>query len=413
MSMQTPSGPRYEGTICCSHPDRPHPPAVRRTTVTGSGGRIKVVHIVGTLGRGGTERLVLDLLTRLDRERLDLEIWALSGVSAPEVADAFERSGIRVRALSGGWTRGRLPGLWRLLMRRKPDIVHTHYYDANLYARLAAIMANIPLVMTYDHSFPIGERARHRLAWRVLNLRTAANVVVSRTVARYRIERCRTRSDKVVLIWNGIDAARFRSNAAHHVRREARAALGIPDGALVVGTVGRFVACKRQWLLVEAGAKLRRTHDIHVLIVGEGNEKANVCAAARRLDVADRVHLVGWCDQPEHLYPAMDVFAMLSTDNEGFGLATAEAMAAGVPVLAADESIHREVVTDRCGIFVSPTAEGVAAGIAHLSDRPQLARELAHNAAERARRCFDINRAAQQLQTLYLDASARLKGHKP
>jgi len=371
--------------------------------------KVQLVHLVGSLQHGGTEELVFNLLTRLDRDLFEPEVWVLAASNCrEEVVGRFERQGIRVKTLCDRWHRTRVAHLWREFMRRKLDIVHTHHYDANYYGRLAAILARVPIIMTYDHNLPIDERAHHRLTWRILNIATSTNVTVSNSVARYRIHECGVPAAKVVVVRNGIDVHRFKSGCSIADRREARQALGIPQEGIIVGSVGRLVGCKRHDLVLRAVAYLRERPDIRVLIVGEGPERQSLGRLARELGIANRVEFLGWTNRVEKAYQAMDVFLMLS-ENEGFGLVSAEAMASMIPIVAADEPIHREIITAECGIFVESNPSAVANGIALLLDNPAKATRLAFNARRRAMEEFNIDRTAAELQALYQRA---LQMHK-
>ena len=105
----------------------------------------------------------------------------------------------------------------------------------------------------------------------------------------------------------------------------------------------------------------------------------------------------------------MDIFCMMSEAggdswSEGFGLVSAEAMASGVPVVAVDTAVNREVITPACGLFCQPTPEDIAAKVALLADDVELRAKLGHNGRARAEQHFDIQQAADKLSGLYLEA---------
>lgn len=126
-------------------------------------------------------------------------------------------------------------------------------------------------------------------------------------------------------------------------RETARQALGIPEQAgRVIGGVGRLVPEKGFALLVEAGAAwLREQPGDHLVIVGEGDERARLAALAQELGVSGQVHLVGHRPQASRLLLAFDLVC-LPSEQEGFGLVLSEAVIAGVPVLASDLPVFRE-----------------------------------------------------------------------
>lgn len=137
---------------------------------------------------------------------------------------------------------------------------------------------------------------------------------------------------------NGIEAVRFRFDEG--VRRATRARTGLPERAFVVGGVGRLVPGKRFDVLVRAVAALPGAH---LLIAGDGPERAALRRLAAELGAQGRIHLLGERDPLGDsadgrtpgipaLLAAMDVFVSPSRE-EAFGLAVVEALAAGLPVL--------------------------------------------------------------------------------
>lgn len=126
-------------------------------------------------------------------------------------------------------------------------------------------------------------------------------------------------------------------------RETARRVLCVPERAgRVIGTVGRLVPEKGFALLIEAGAAwLREQPDDHLVIVGDGDERARLVALAQELGVSGQVHLVGHRPQASRLLSAFDLVC-LPSEQEGFGLVLSEAVIAGVPVLASDLPVFRE-----------------------------------------------------------------------
>ncbi|MFE0005973.1 glycosyltransferase, partial [Streptomyces erythrochromogenes] len=143
---------------------------------------------------------------------------------------------------------------------------------------------------------------------------------------------------RVHVVPNGIEAVRFRFDEG--VRRATRARTGLPERAFVVGGVGRLVPGKRFDVLVRAVAALPGAH---LMLAGDGPERAGLRRLAAELGAQSRIHLLGERDPLGDsadgrtpgipaLLAAMDVFVSPSRE-EAFGLAVVEALAAGLPVL--------------------------------------------------------------------------------
>jgi glycosyltransferase involved in cell wall biosynthesis len=310
----------------------------------------RVLHVITGLGVGGAEQQLRLMLRHLP---MGCDVVTLTNPGA--VADGLRADGVRVRHLGmrGNRDLAALPRLVRLMRDGGYDLVHTHLYRACVYGRLAARLAGVRHVVATEHS--LGDAAIEgrplTAGTRGLYLATerlgGATVAVSVTVAD-RLRAWGVPGDRIHVVPNGIDAARFRYDP--EVRAAARVRLGLSADATVVGGVGRLVPGKRFDRLVRACAA---QPGVRLLLVGDGPERARLLRLARDLGAADRVLLPGECGGAvapaapaapaeaesgagvlslPHLLAAMDLFVSPSTE-EAFGLSVLEALAAGLPVL--------------------------------------------------------------------------------
>ncbi len=298
---------------------------------------VKALHIITGLGAGGAEQQLRVLLRHLP---VHCDVVTLTNPGA--VADGLRADGVDVLHLGmrGNRDLQALPRLTRLIRRGAYDLVHTHLYRACVYGRIAARLAGVRATVATEHSLGQAEIEGRPLTrpTRALYLGTerlgSATVAVSDTVAA-RLSDWGVPAERIHVVPNGIDAARFRFSAAERLATRAR--LGIPPDAFVVGGVGRLVPGKRFDVLVRAVAALPGAR---LLVAGDGPELTTLSTLAARLDAADRIRFLGECDAHAGvgapavpaLLSAMDVFVSASRE-EAFGLAVVEALAAGLPVL--------------------------------------------------------------------------------
>ena len=184
---------------------------------------------------------------------------------------------------------------------------------------------------------------------------------------------------------NGVDIARFVDREKQ--RGEARSRIGVTEGELVVGTVGRLAAVKNHRMLIESAgdAATKSSQRIVLVIVGDGPEKERLAAAAQAAPPGLRVVLAG-AQRAEEWLPAFDVFALCS-DSEGLPIALLEAMACGVPAIVTAVGAMPEVVGHgRAGILVPP------------QDRAALAREIAALCGDAGRRSALADAALRRVQ---------------
>ncbi|HEY0514532.1 MAG TPA: glycosyltransferase family 4 protein [Thermoanaerobaculia bacterium] len=250
--------------------------------------------------------------------------------------------------------------LRRLLAAERPDLVLTYNWGA-FDMLLAARSAGFRRLVHHEEGFNEDEAEsfkRRRVLARRLALPGAHRVIVpSRRLRSIAAGLWKVPEEKIRLIPNGIPLDRFIPGGDP----ELRTRLGIPAGATVVGTVGSLRPVKNFSRLLEACAA---AGDVHLLVVGDGEERAALERRAAAPDLAGRVHFAGYQADPAPCYRAMDLFA-LSSDSEQMPLCLVEAMASGLPVAATDVGDVRSMLPAEQAPFLVPVnGAGTAAALA-------------------------------------------------
>jgi glycosyltransferase involved in cell wall biosynthesis len=284
-----------------------------------------------------------------------------------------------------------LTRLSTLLRRRQFDVVHTHCAKAGALGRLAAHRARVPrLVHTY-HGFPFHEfqgAARRqgyiqieRRLGRITDVALCVGTGVAVEAVRRRLiapERVRT----IGVVADGADQAAARPPPAAARRRRARAELGLPADATVVGAVGRLTYQKAPDDFLAALRALGRP-GVTGVWVGDGELAGQVAARAASL-LGNQVLLAGQRSNVPDLLPAFDVFALPSR-YEGLPTAVVEAMVCGIPVVAtAVNAVGDVVIPGETGLLVPPgRPELLAEAVGFLLDTPAAAARMAATARSR------------------------------
>jgi glycosyltransferase involved in cell wall biosynthesis len=261
------------------------------------------------------------------------------------------------------------------------DVVHTHSAKAGALGRLAAERAGTPMVVHTFHGFPFHEfqsrarRAAYVSIERYLSRRTDAFLAVGGAVAAEAVRRGIAVPERVRVINPAIESA--ASVASPAVRASARRALGVPVGCTVVGTVGRVDYQKAPETFVDAIAALGRP-DVYAVWIGDGPMRRQMEKRATRRGLTGRFICVGHRDDVSDLLTGLDVFAMASR-YEGLPCAVAEAMTAGLPVVAtAVNAVPDVVLPGETGLLASPERpEQLAAAIGYMLDNPAEATRMA------------------------------------
>ncbi len=379
--------------------------------MTGPPRPIRVATIITRL-EGGAGQHALRGALALDPAAFQMTLITGSGNG---LLDDARRAGLEVivepslRAPVGPHSDLRaLRRLHRLLRGRDFDVVHTHCAKAGAVGRLAARRAGVPrLVHTY-HGFPFHEfqaaPRRHgyvqieRWLGRITDVALCVGTGVAVEAVRRELiapERVRT----IGVVADGADPVPGPL-PDRLARRRARAQLGLPPDATVVGAVGRLTYQKAPDDFLAALQALGRP-GVTGVWVGDGELSGQLAAQARRLPGV-RVLLAGERADVPDLLPAFDVFALPSR-YEGLPTAVVEAMVCGIPVVAtAVNAVGDVVVPGETGLLVPPGRPGLLAdAVRFLLDSPRDAARMAAAARARLGDRFGARALARALAAAY------------
>jgi len=380
-----------------------------------AGKRIKVVLVLEAT-EGGTRRHLLDLVEGLPAERFEL-VPAVSLRPGGEFQGDLERlraRGVRVEVIP---MRRRpapladLVSLRRLVKffgRERPDAVHTHGSKGGFLGRLAARLARVPRVYHTPHVYPFqwargAGRGVYLAAERLLWPLADRVVAVGPGQARVALEAKVARRERLVVIPNGVDAARFARLAAPENRAAVRRELGLADDDLAVGMVARLAPQKGCGHFIRAARLVaERAPRARFLLIGAGPLLPYLGALAADLGIGDRVLFLGHRPDADRLYAALDLF-VLSSLWEGLPYAVLEAQASSLAVVASRIPGCAELVADdRTGYLVElRDEEQIAARMLHLLTDPARRAEMGRAARERVEREFRLDRFLELHAQLY------------
>ncbi|MGH8553033.1 MAG: glycosyltransferase, partial [Methylococcales bacterium] len=304
-----------------------------------------------------------------------------------------------------------LPGRGSVELKRfEPDIVHSHHPFAlgGTAVRIAA-MRGVPLIFThhtmyekYTHYLP-GDSMRMKRY--VVNLVTGycnfCDAVIAPSESVADLLRKRGVDTPITVIPTGVNTRFFRSGAGERFRKKHR----IPAEAFVVGHVGRMATEKNLDFLARAVATfLKNNGTAYFVLVGEGPMTREISLVLEETKVADRFCPAGLLEGEDlsDAYKAMDAFAF-SSHTETQGMVLAEAMAAGVPVVALDASGVREVVRDGVNgrLLTGADISQFAAALEWVAALSPDRKKLIQDGVDRTSLQFDISRTANKALDLY------------
>lgn len=342
----------------------------------------KILFVINSIGPGGAERSLVETVPRLNALGFQTMVVCLGDVWDGRFLAEARAEGLDVRILSStGWST-RVIELRRVIRDERPDIVHTTLFHSDIIGRLAAIGSGAKVVGTlanasYDpYRFSDPNVRKWRLnALRLIDGWTARHLsdrfhALTRSVAHASVRDLHIDPDRVVVIPRGRSRTRLGFGGIDR-RSAVRPTLDLDESSEVVINVGRQEYQKGQRYLIDAAALLAPLRPrLVVLIVGrEGNATRELTASVQDRGLHDVVRFLGHRDDVGDLLASSDVFAFPSL-FEGLGGAVIEAEALGLPIVASDLPVLREVVDDgRNGLLVpAQDPAALAAGIQQILD---------------------------------------------
>ncbi len=375
----------------------------------------RLVHVITGLGAGGAEAMLVKLLDRLDRERFASEVVSLlpGGVNAGRLS----RMGIPVTSLrmeKGIADPRALLALRQLLKQRRPDLVQTWMYHADLLGGLAAAGADVGHVVwnIQNSCLPPSPKWHTRLACdasaRLSSSIPERIVVCSAAGARWHAERG-YRGDKMVQIANGIDTERFAPDA--DARRQVRSELNIDDDTLLVVLPARFAPEKDHKTFLEAIAHLvDRGHPVKAALCGDGTGRDNAALTQHINDAGVQAHVLrlGRRDDMPSALNAFDVGCLSSSHVEAFSNALGEAMATGLPCVATEVGDALPMLGDRALVPPPKDPVALADALERVLTLPAVGRhELGRELRQRVQDRFSLQRTVDAYTALYEELLGR------
>jgi glycosyltransferase involved in cell wall biosynthesis len=304
----------------------------------------------------------------------------------------------RLRALL--WTR-------RALRRYRADLVHVAFcwtgYGAS--ALWLAQRCGLPAVVSVHNAFPPAEYGE----WHRGLLMQAFSAVrgiyaVSESALQHFMALYHPyvpSGTRLAVIPNSVDTRRFRPSPG--LRAEARRSWRIPPGSLVMGTVGRLADQKRPHaaLALLASLRLEFPH-LYLVLVGDGPLEGALRRQAAELGVAGHVVFAGFQQAVERQLPGMDVHILLSR-NEGFGIATIEAMACGVPAVGTDVPGTADVLRGSAGGVLAPLDDpgALSAAVAALLRDPARRACMGESGRREVERLYSQEQVGRMVHAFY------------
>ena len=279
-----------------------------------------------------------------------------------------------------------------------PDIVYAHSSKAGALTRLACLFYRVPIIYNpHGWAFNMQQSQKKTMAYELIERIqapfTKKIVCISEAEKKSAIKNKICREDEISVIANGVDIDSINS-----VPKKSRNELGIPKDAIVIGQVGRLTPQKAPDIFVKMAAIVKKEiPNAFFVMVGDGELRPTVDELIKKFHLEDSFLITGWVENPTVYLKSMNVATLLSR-WEGFGLALAEYMCVGVPLVATNVDAIPYVVSDKVdGILVEKDDfEQAAKSVIKILQNKKIADALTKNGLVTVNTKYNVRRVCEE-----------------
>jgi L-malate glycosyltransferase len=364
--------------------------------------KLKLLHLNAGTNLGGTETMILRFLDNVDKNCFQVSVGAFFN-NGPLLAEVNKRGfeGIEFKISNKFNTfevLSALAKLYRFLKTEKIDIIHQYGFYTNIFGRIVARMAKIPIVITGLRMEKLGSNGFHSLLERLTANWSDLYISVSERGQELMLKKRWVPKEKVVVVHNGIETDWANGRKLNTT---------LPR----IGMIADFNKYKAQQdFVVAASEVLKKFPETKFVLAGEGKTKKNIVEMITELGLRSNFIFNGYVGDVRKILSELSIF-VLATHTEGLPVSIIEAMSFGLPVIASRVGGIPELVEDGVtGILVkSESSEDLARAISELIANSEKANRMGEMGKLKVKKYFTIQPMMQKLESLYLDL-ARRKG---
>lgn len=367
---------------------------------------IRVLHIIGSLGLGGAQVCVKQLVEHNDDPAIEHVVYPLRSRQIDIPID-----GTVIKLDYPNYDPRKFFVIFSLCKKYKIDIIHAHLHKPIIAALIARFFLRVPVIVHEHGSIAIKgfQYALYRFMLGELKNKASRYVAVSNSIAKDLQRYAKIPLSAITVVYNAVDLNRFTPDAAQ--RTIMRKELAIEDKDIVIGYVGRLSYEKGPDILLDAFALLIQNNPNFLLVfVGEGDMKASLQAKAERLGIDPHIKFLGFRKNVAEIMSAIDL-GCIPSRQEAFGLSAIEFMGMKIPLIASDAAGLGEILTDRDNalLLTENTPEHLCRCVLELAGDPTLKQKLIDKAYRHVQN-FSIPSFVQQMNKVYLDSVNNIDG---
>ncbi|MBI3633264.1 MAG: glycosyltransferase [Candidatus Vogelbacteria bacterium] len=349
---------------------------------TNSNKKIKVLFTIGNLSVGGAEKLILNQIKNIDRNKFTPYLCTLFTSDANNYSEMLKDSRDVLYThfyFKGPWDLVSWVRVFNFLRTENFDIFCCHLFESNFIIRILNLFFCQKPVFIFEHNIYWQKEWWKILADRILARSTSRIFVDSNAILDFTSNQEKVDKSKFAILPYPIEL----TDKIKHGREKIKGEFGLPQDSFVIGAVARFVEQKGISYLIKAAEKVLRgsgSSNMYFLIVGYGKLEFDHRKMVEDMGLSDRI-LIKPAKNIKEVLPALDIF-VISSLWEGQPIAMLEAMAAGCPVVATKVGGIPEIIVDgKNGLLAEPKdSDSLATRILELARGLNLRNNIAKEA---------------------------------
>ena len=339
------------------------------------------------------------LVQRFDKKKFNVYVYALRKKGKSYAI--FEHEGVEVRYLNlAKYNPFALFVIMWIIWQKKIDILHLQGYASTTFGRIAGTICRKPRIIKEEWVDPNLSQV-HSMFEHFLSPLTTRAIAISEYSSKFLATKKGVRSDKTILIRNGIPLDQFR-NVDETLINQTRKQLDISDDVKAIGIVGMLHENKGHKYFIEAASLLsKRRTKAKFFIIGDGELRGELEQKVSQLGLGDLVKFLGHQNNMPAILRIIDILVVASI-SETFPTSLLEAMAAERAIIATDSGGPSEIIRDGVTGLLVPVrdSKAIAESIEYLIHNPSEAAIMAQNAKKDSEK-YDIRFTVQQMENLY------------
>lgn len=314
---------------------------------------IKVLYFVDRMLRGGIQSLVIDWVSRFDKNKIRVDFLLLDDGKKYELEDTLKELGCNVYKLNGIWIKQpsdfikeakALDSFFKVHYDYK--VVHMHSSSKNYLVLKYAGKYGIPVRIAHSHNIDFQTKNKIKKMYGIILKRQLLRFstdyfACSKIAGEWLFGKRNVKNGKVKIIHNAVDYEKFKFDEV--TRMKIRKELNINENEKIFGNVGRFTTQKNHLFLIDI---FNEIHDIckntKLILVGTGEKETEIKNKVHNLKLTENVIFAGFRKDVNKIMQAMDVFILPSL-HEGLPVVAIEAQASGLPVFTSKDVVTKEV----------------------------------------------------------------------